>query len=186
MDFRWLEPLLRCANARRYPAGAPSLGAARFRARMVGLGQNVRAATNGRVGAQLASTSARPHRSRLGGSRHEHLSECRVRAADALVVDEGDRNEARVLESRREEVDSLLASVDERHIDVAEVMLRELTGKPLEANHRCRARRPQGGDDRVERALVPRVSSLLRATKQLLRRQVRLLGATPPPSGRTA
>ncbi len=95
---------------------------------------------------------------------------------DALVVDERDRDEAGVLQSRREEVNAPLAAVDERDVHVPEVVLRELTGQPLEANHGHRAWRSRAGDERIERALVPRVSGLGRATQKLLRRQVRLLG----------
>jgi hypothetical protein len=90
---------------------------------------------------------------------------------DALVVDERDRNEARVLEPRGEEVNALPASVDEGDVDVPEVVLRELAGQPLEAHDGSHARRAQSSDQRVERGLVPRVARLRRATKQLLRRQ---------------
>ena len=42
---------------------------------------------------------------------------------DALVVDDRDGDESRVLQSRSKEVNALLATVDEAHVDVSEVVL---------------------------------------------------------------
>lgn len=63
---------------------------------------------------------------------------------DALIRHQRHGDEARVLQSRREEVDPLLGAVDVTHIDVPEVMLRELARQSLEAHHRRRTPRTNG------------------------------------------
>lgn len=62
-----------------------------------------------------------------------------------------------------------------RRTTVAEVVLGELAGQPLEAAHERRLRRPDPADELVERGLAAAVAALLRAPKQLAGRQLRIL-----------
>lgn len=96
------------------------------------------------VALDLAATPAPLHdRARAIEDRHQrHAAEGDEvtdqgahQCLDALVVDEGHGDEARVLPPRREEVDALAPPIDGEDVDLAEVVLRELTGKPFEANH---------------------------------------------------
>jgi hypothetical protein len=101
---------------------------------------------------------------------HEVAGQTAHDRLDTLVVDERDGHEARVLQSRREEVHALPLAVHERHVGMAEVVLRELARQSLEANHGCGARRPHRGHEPIESALAARVACLGRATQELLRR----------------
>src|SRR5207244_3084501 len=79
--------------------------------------------------------------------------------------------EARKLQARGEEVDALYRAVPESHVDLAEVVLRELAGETVEEHDGWRVPRSQRRDDGVERRLLTGVTLiLLSATKQLLRR----------------
>ena len=65
--------------------------------------------------------------------------------------------------------------VHEADTHVAEVVLRELTGQPLEAHHRPRRLGPQGGDERVERTLPALVPVQPTSPQNLEREQLRLV-----------
>src|SRR5207344_1248767 len=94
---------------------------------------------------------------------------------DALVRHDRHGDEPRVLQPRGEESDALRAAVDVAHVDLPEVVLRELAGEALEANDGHRAWWPEPGYQGVERRLATGVTELIRATQQLLSRQLRLL-----------
>jgi hypothetical protein len=68
--------------------------------------------------------------------RLEVIDERPDRGLDALVGDQRDLHEPRVLEPRGEEVDAPAAPVQEADVDLAEVVLGELAGQPLEADER--------------------------------------------------
>jgi hypothetical protein len=72
-------------------------------------------------------------------------------------------------------VHALLGAIDEGHLDLAEVVLRELTGQPLEAHDGALFRGALGGDERVERGLAAGVALELGAPEQLERHQLGLL-----------
>ncbi len=68
------------------------------------------------------------------------------------------------------------AAVGERDIDLAEVVLRELAGQPLEAHLDGDARGAHRGDEFVQRALPARVAGQAGAPQDLDREQRRRLG----------
>src|SRR5207249_6792050 len=65
---------------------------------------------------------------------------------------------ARVLQPGGEEVDALLGPVQKAHLDFAEVVLRKLPGRSLEARHQPGWLRTYRVDQLVERALAARVA----------------------------
>ena len=69
---------------------------------------------------------------------------------------------------------ALGAPVEEAHVDVAEVVLRELAREALEADHRPQPLGPQLLDQRVQGALAAGVALELRAAEQLDGEHVRL------------
>jgi len=80
------------------------------------------------------------------------------RAAGILIGNPRDLDEARVLQARGEEVDPPPASVQEAHVDLAEVVLRELARQPLEADKRTDVRRADRRHEVVDDRLTARVA----------------------------
>src|SRR5690606_23322199 len=73
------------------------------------------------------------------------------------------------------EVDPLLAAVQQPHVHLAEVELRELAGHALEAHHeRSRQRRNRTAVEPVERALAEPHPFFAQLTKDLERRRLRV------------
>ncbi|WP_231864781.1 hypothetical protein [Sorangium cellulosum] len=83
---------------------------------------------------------------------------------DALVVDEIDGGEARVLQARSEGADALLAAIDKRDHDFPEVVLRELARQAFEANDGRGVLGAGSSDKGVERGLFAGVAGFLGAT----------------------
>lgn len=94
---------------------------------------------------------------------------------DALVLDDRHSDESRVFQAGSEEVNASSAPVEKAHVDLTEVVLRELSGQAFEANDGRRVARSVRGNERVEGGLAARVAVDLGATKELLRRQRRLI-----------
>src|SRR6266849_460604 len=75
---------------------------------------------------------------------------------------------------RSEEVDALLGPVDEPDVDLAEVVLREFPGQPLEADHRFRFLLAHRADQLVERALATGIPRELCPAEHFERQQLGL------------
>lgn len=76
----------------------------------------------------------------------------------SLVGDQRDLYPAGVLQARREEVHLRLSPVVIRDEDFAEVVLRKLTGQPLERYQRRDHARPQRLRERIQRRLPARIA----------------------------
>ncbi len=87
--------------------------------------------------------------------RVEVLDEGARQALDTLVGNERHLDPAGVLEPRGEKVEGLFRAVEEVHVDVAEVVLRELARQSPEPHHGARAAGSQLGDEAVEGRLAP-------------------------------
>jgi hypothetical protein len=76
-------------------------------------------------------------------------------------------------------VDALLRTVDEPHVHVAEIVLRELAWETLEAHQRPHQLRAQRRDERVQRALPARVPVEPGPPQDLQREQIGLAAENP-------
>jgi hypothetical protein len=86
---------------------------------------------------------------------------------DLFVLDQTHLHPARILETRGEEVHALKTTVEVAHVNMPEVMLRELASESLEANDGTRPLGTQLLDELVERALAAGVALELRAAEKL-------------------
>lgn len=91
--------------------------------------------------------------------RYEVSREISDDRLDVFVFDDRDGNEARILQTRREEMHAPLSTIDERDVDVPEVVLRELTRQALEANDGRRTWWTNPRDERVKSSLASRAAS---------------------------
>ena len=94
----------------------------------------------------------------------------------SLVGDQRDLYPAGVLQARREEVHLRLSPVVIRDEDFAEVVLRKLSGQPLEPHQRRDHARPQRLRERIQRRLPARIACHPGAMQELDRPQRRVLG----------
>jgi hypothetical protein len=91
-----------------------------------------------------------------------------------LVRDDRHRRPARVLQARRKEMHALPRAIEEAHVDLSEIVLREFSGETLESHERPHPRRSQRRDQLVQGGLTASVPVQLRAAQNFHGEQSRL------------
>src|SRR6516225_6488098 len=91
-----------------------------------------------------------------------------------FVLHQTDANEAGVLQTRGEEMDSANHSVEELHVHLSEVVLAKLPREPLKTDQRLDALRAQRSRHGIQYRLPSRIAGLPRAPKNFQRRQIGL------------